>query len=157
MDVLFSVNLGISLLSTVIGFILISAGIMNRNSLLTATGWIFILVMLPSLFVFVSPYSFMWVYLASRILAVLLGLYIVSFLIWSIKQRGEIKERIQSLDEIEKYIRESYLRGNISEGKAKELLFQIGLQRRLLLEMSRRKSVGELSSVLLEKWLGLKL
>ncbi len=157
MELLTLVDLSISILSLTVGSVLILSGILDRDSVLTATGFVFVFVMLPYILfdIGIEQEVITWITLVTRSLSVILGVYVVSFVLWSMKHRSEVKARLEFLNDIEKEIKTMYLRGGIPEGKAKDLLLQIELQKKLLSKIASQPS-KEIGLAFLDTWVGLK-
>ncbi len=152
-----TLDLLISALSFILGSIFVISGVYNDDDLLASVGGIYLLTMAPHLIAaFGLRTEFMWFQVFTRLLAFILGLYIAGNIIWLIGERRALLERIKNLNELEKYAKECYLKGYISEDRLKEVLFELGLQRKELMLLAKRRPLKEVCPVIIRNWFGLK-
>ncbi len=153
-----TLDLVISALSFILGSILVISGVYNDDDVLASIGGIYLLTMAPHLIAaFGLRAQFMWFQVFTRLLAFILGLYIAGNIIWLMRERQNILERIKNLDELEKYVKECYLKGYISEDRMREVLFELGLQKKELSLLLSKKPLKDLGPMMVKNWFGLKV
>ncbi len=150
-------DLVISVLSFILGSTLIISGVYNDDDVLASVGGVFLLTMAPHLIsAFGLREEFLWFQVFTRLLAFILGLYIAGNIIWFIGEREKLKERIRNLEELENYAKECYLKGYITEDRLKEVLFELGLQKKELTLILAKKPLREVCPTMLRTLFGLK-